>query len=568
MATSAAAATGCVIKVDGTDLAPEQLKSLLEVKVQENVMLPAVATIRMVASDAGSSNPKTAVDQSPFKIGNSLEVQLGSLGDRGTKKVFKGEIVSEEPIFEAAHAEVTVRAYDKAHRLNRDRKTRTFQDVTAGDIVSTVAGDHGLSPDVESTNDTFKYVQQSMETDWELLWRLALMYDRELVVDDRTLKFRKGAKAYGTEVTLTYTDNLTAFRPRITGAAEVKKVTVRGWDIDQKQAIVGESQAPTLRSDAPASSAHGKAATDVGASANGTLISDQAPVTVGHAKSIATSMMQRLASASIEAEGSAFGLPTLRAGINVKIEGVGARFSGKYRLSSVTHLWRAAAYTTHFAINGVAARGLLDLVQPKAQPSWGSHLHVGVVSANDDPDGMGRVRVKIPVLSDSDESWWARVLTPSAGASHGIYSLPAVGDEVIIGFESGNSQRPYVLGSLFNGKDKPIDDMVTGHASGSHGNYVHSSQEKILTHSVKETEIKSDKPMLLESKDTMTVKADKDQTIKSSQKFTLEAGSSITIKATGAVKVESSASLEVKGSTVTVDGGSSLTLKGGSIMIG
>lgn len=566
MATSAAAATGCVIKVDGTDLAPEQLKSLLEVKVQENVMLPAVATIRMVASDAGSSNPKTAVDQSPFKIGNSLEVQLGSLGDRGTKKVFKGEIVSEEPIFEAAHAEVTVRAYDKAHRLNRDRKTRTFQDVTAGDIVSTVAGDHGLSPKVEPTSDTFDYVQQSMETDWELLWRLALMYDRELVVDDSTLKFRKGSEAYGTEVTLTYTDNLTAFRPRITGAAEVKKVTVRGWDIKQKQAIVGESQAPTLRSDAPASSAHVKAATDVGASGNGTLISDQAPVTVAHAKSIAKSIMQRLASASIEAEGSAFGLPTLRAGINVKIEGVGTRFSGKYRLSSVTHVWRAAAYTTHFAINGVAARGLLDLVQPKAQPNWGSHLHVGVVSANDDPDG--RVRVKIPVLSDSDESWWARVLTPSAGASHGIYSLPAVGDEVIIGFESGNTQRPYVLGSLFNGKDKPIDDMIQGHDSGSHGNYVHSSQEKILTHSVKETEIKSDKPMLLESKDTMTVKSEKDQTAKSTAKIIIEAGSSISIKGTGAVTVESSASLEVKGSTVTVDGGSSLTLKGGSIMIG
>ncbi|MDP9293728.1 MAG: VgrG-related protein, partial [Actinomycetota bacterium] len=445
MATSAVAASGCVIKVDGSDLPPEQLKSLLEVKVQENVMLPAVATIRMVASDAGSSNPKRAVDQSPFQIGKSLEVQLGSLGERSTKKVFKGEIVSEEPIFEAAHAEVTVRAYDKAHRLNRDRKTRTFQDVTAGDIVSTVAGDHGLSPEVDATSDTFDYVQQSMETDWELLWRLALMYDRELVVDDQKLKFRKGTEAYGTEVTLRYTEGLTAFRPRITGAAEVKKVTVRGWDMKQKQTIVGESESPTLRSDAPASSAHGTAASDGGASGNGTLISDQAPVTVSHATSIATSIMQRLASASIEAEGSAFGLPTLRAGINVKIEGVGTRFSGKYRLSSVTHVWRAAAYTTHFAINGVAARGLLDLVQPKAQPNWGSHLLVGVVTANDDPDGIGRVRVKIPVLSDSDESWWARVLTPSAGASHGIYSLPAVDDEVIIGFENGNTQRPYVL---------------------------------------------------------------------------------------------------------------------------
>jgi uncharacterized protein involved in type VI secretion and phage assembly len=177
------------------------------------------------------------------------------------------------------------------------------------------------------------------------------------------------------------------------------------------------------------------------------------------------------------------------------------------------------------------------------------------------------VRVKIPVLSDSDESWWARVLTPSAGASHGIYALPAVGDEVIIGFENGNTQRPYVLGSLFNGKDKPVADMIQGHSSGSHGNYVLSSQEKLLTHSVKETEIKSDKPMLLESKDTMTVKAAKDMTVTPSQKITVEAGSSITIKGSGSISVESSASVSVKGSSVSVEGSGSLTLKGGSVSI-
>lgn len=567
MATSSVAAAGCVIKVDGSDLAPEQMQSLLEVKVQENVMLPAVATIRVVASNAGGSGPAGVVDQSPFKIGKALEVQLGSLGDSSTKKVFKGEIVSEEPVFEAGNAEVNVRAYDKAHRLNRDRKTRTFQQVTAGDIVRKVAGDHGLTAEVDATSDTFDYVQQSMETDWELLWRLALIYDRELVVDDQTLKFRKGTQAYGTEVTLRYTEALTAFRPRITAAAEVKKVTVRGWDIKQKQAIVGQSQSPTLRSDAPASGAHATVASDTGADGDGTLISDQAPVTQSHAQAIATSIMQRLASASIEAEGAALGLPTLRAGINVKIEGVGTRFSGKYRLSSVTHVYRAADYTTHFAINGVAARGLLDLVQPKTQQNWGSQLLVGVVSANDDPDNLGRVRVKIPVLSDSDESWWARVLTPSAGAGRGIFSLPAVNDEVIIGFENGNTQRPYVLGSLFNGKDKPLSDMVTGQPSGKHGNFMLDSGEKYLTHSVKETEIKSDKPMLLESKDTMTVKSDKDQTVKSAAKITIEAGSSITIKGSGSVSVESSASVAVKGSSVSVEGSGSLTLKGGSVSI-
>src|SRR6185436_7265155 len=80
---------------------------------------------------------------------------------------------------------------------------------------------------------------------------------------------------------------------------------------------------------------------------------------------------------------------------------------------------------------------------------------VGVVTNNQDPDGMGRVKVKFPWLSDDEESHWARIATPMAGNDRGVYLLPEVNDEVLVVFEHGDVRFPYVVGALWNGKDAP-----------------------------------------------------------------------------------------------------------------
>ncbi|HEX8364263.1 MAG TPA: phage baseplate assembly protein V [Allosphingosinicella sp.] len=77
-----------------------------------------------------------------------------------------------------------------------------------------------------------------------------------------------------------------------------------------------------------------------------------------------------------------------------------------------------------------------------------------VVSGNDDPEGLGRVRLSLP-WRDGFETGWARVATPMAGAGRGLYFLPEVGDEVLVAFERGDVNFPYVIGSLWNGRDRP-----------------------------------------------------------------------------------------------------------------
>jgi uncharacterized protein involved in type VI secretion and phage assembly len=87
---------------------------------------------------------------------------------------------------------------------------------------------------------------------------------------------------------------------------------------------------------------------------------------------------------------------------------------------------------------------------------------VGLVTNNQDPDSLGRVKVKFPWLSGTDESYWARVSAPMAGNNRGAWFLPEVDDEVLVAFEHGDVRVPYVLGALWNGKDKTPRDNSDG----------------------------------------------------------------------------------------------------------
>ncbi len=80
---------------------------------------------------------------------------------------------------------------------------------------------------------------------------------------------------------------------------------------------------------------------------------------------------------------------------------------------------------------------------------------IGTVTNNQDRDNLGRVKVTFPWLNDNDEGYWARLATPMAGGDRGIYFLPEVHDEVLVIFEHGDVRFPYIIGSLWNGRDRP-----------------------------------------------------------------------------------------------------------------
>jgi uncharacterized protein involved in type VI secretion and phage assembly len=89
-------------------------------------------------------------------------------------------------------------------------------------------------------------------------------------------------------------------------------------------------------------------------------------------------------------------------------------------------------------------------------------LVVGVVTSSKDPDNLGRVKVRFPWLSDSEDSQWARIAVLMGGKDRGTYFLPEVDDEVVVAFERGDPRFPYVLGALWNGKDLPPETNADG----------------------------------------------------------------------------------------------------------
>jgi len=85
---------------------------------------------------------------------------------------------------------------------------------------------------------------------------------------------------------------------------------------------------------------------------------------------------------------------------------------------------------------------------------------VGIVTNIEDPENLGRVKVKFPHRNGDRDTDWVYVATPMAGASRGMHLLPEVNDEVLLAFNHGNIDEPYVIGCLWNGKDKPPQTAV------------------------------------------------------------------------------------------------------------
>jgi uncharacterized protein involved in type VI secretion and phage assembly len=87
---------------------------------------------------------------------------------------------------------------------------------------------------------------------------------------------------------------------------------------------------------------------------------------------------------------------------------------------------------------------------------------IGIVTDNKDPSKLGRVKLKIPILSDQDSTFWCPIIMLGAGKNRGWFFIPEKDDEVLVLFEHGDLNRPLVVGALWNGKDKAPDTNPGG----------------------------------------------------------------------------------------------------------
>jgi phage protein D len=473
--------------INGAEPPLELKESILQVVVEESLHLPSVFTVAFENPFQPGYNPNSTFPiiqfvNSTLRIG--VEVIIGFSNtqtdlDQFLKQDYKddrlivGEITAiEVPFSKRAQSPIIIRGYSYSHRLHRGRWNRSFMDTTDSDIATRIAGEAGIPlGQVDSSEVVHEYVFQENQTNMEFLRERASRIGFEVFVQEDLFYFRKpkGETVEDRVDWLNYAlDNI---KIRANSIEQIKEIEVRGWDYPNKEPFVANriSQSGSVITNLPEQET-GEAKSSIFKPAEQTFyVVDQPVYQQIEADFIAQSCCDEIRGQYIHIDIEAEGDPRIRPGRTIDLyqEDFPEQFRGTYYITETRHVYepdRERSYNTEFAVRGLRNSDLLTTLSPPNRLQPGQTFLIGLVTANMDPENMGRIKVMYPTLTEEHESHWARIVTFGAGDDRGIDWLPEINDEVVLAFEHGDIHRPLVIGSVWNGIDKPpehITDSVT-----------------------------------------------------------------------------------------------------------
>lgn len=561
------------IKVAGTKLKQAVLDKLADVEVDTSLHVPDMFVINFYDDEL------ELMDSDTFKLGDEVEISFSTVLEDSPdiRPVISGEITAIEPNFgDDLTAKLTIRGYDRSHRLLRGTHSKTYIQMTDADIVKEVADKVGLSVNATSTPVVYDHVFQHNQTDLEFIHDRARRNGYEVVVDRKTLYFRPPQGERGS-VTLKWGQDLKQFRPRVTLSQQVKEVNVHGWDPTKKKEITGRAttsdKSPRIGSQFKNG---GNLAERVFNSAS--RLSVRYPVTKPReADRLAQAILDTISTDFIQAQGTADGNPDLVAGNEVNIPNIGTRYSGKYVITSAVHYYSNDGYEVDFVVEGAQRSLFADLIhngtlRDGATGSRWLGIVPAIVTNNDDPDNMGRVKVRYPWLDANLESDWARVISPSSGKERGIYWLPEIDDEVMVGFEHGDFDQPYVMGGVWNGKDKPAEpigqvveggDVVRRTFKSRLGHTIEMIDKGKAGHHIKIFDGDNVNTMTFDAKGKVfDLNCTGEVKVSAAKTITVNGSADIKISGKTTVQISSNATLNVQAKTMSLKSDTTLSLQG------
>jgi uncharacterized protein involved in type VI secretion and phage assembly len=464
-----------IIKIDSGDVSNDILEDILQISIEQSLHRPGMFTI-MFNNDyfPGRQQEQYWKHKDLFQVGKTIKLGFKSsttesqfYHEENTDYILEGEITAIETVFnEKSQAPVIIRGYDVSHRLHRGRYNRSFQNMTDSDMVKKIAQEAGIKlGTIEPSGTARDYTFQSNQTNMEFLKERAAKIGFELYMHNGELHFRKPKADSSQVLNLKWLTDLRNFRVRKTSAEQVNEVEVRAWDYSQKRAIVSTAKSAKVITDTKSGIGSQANSKFKGKTPNPKMIVVDRPVfNPKEADAIAQALCDELGGQFVAADAKAEGNPKIQPGRIVELKDM-EQHNGKYYITETRHSYSARVYTTDFSVRGSRGGDMLNAISPQTQLQPGQTSLVGIVTDNRDPEGMGRVKVKFPTLTEEHASNWARIVSPGAGANRGVYWLPEVQDEVLVCFEHGDIHRPYILGGVWNGKDptpRAIDDTLDG----------------------------------------------------------------------------------------------------------
>lgn len=578
-----------LIKVEGRLLSPQDISALLDCRLDMGLNRPGQAVLRFIDEEY------ELLDSATFDVGKEITVGFSTSSD-DVKACFDGEITSvgvesgprDEAVF-------TVTAHDRAHRLGRNSAVTVYAQQKYSDVVRTIAAVGGLHVSVEATSIVFPYLLQTTNAA-AMMSEISARTGMAWWVEGKKLVMKKPVVSPSTVATVTRGFNVIKLRAMSSASSVSDSVVIRSWDSTNKQSIIGTSSAkPTALSSSKLVSGTRTGTNTFASKRTGLTRSSLSP---NEAEEVAKAMHQRSMSDEVNLRVEVEGDATISVGSSVELKGAGTKLSGKYFVSSVEHTYSQFGFRTRFTSAGTAPATLVDLLAGGGPVPW--HRMgpvVGLVSDHGEGKHAGKVKVKLPLLGDNIDTDWARVMSVGAGGMRGSQVTPSINDEVLVMFEDGDLRRPVVIGSVWNGKDKPPNPVVEngaviewvtktrkGHSltfrDGEADNkknveiLLADGVTKLMLGTDKVDVVANKKPLQVKSGDatiTITAAGDielsaKNIKITAQQDVTIS-GANIKLNANAKTEVKGNAGVEVTGAMVKVEASGVTEVKGSLVKI-
>lgn len=378
---------------------------LVSCVVDENVGLPDAAVLTYRDPD------HKLLTATGITIGTPLKISVVTVQERVRERLFTGEVTAVELDSDTTGSFTVVRAFSKAHRLQRGRKVVAFRNMKTADIVRKVAAGAGLTcGKIEAAPIMYKQLTQPNVSDWEFLQYLAGESGAHVRVDDKGLlqfvkpKPASSAPSPATSATrhpmvLEYGRNLLALRAVLTGADGADSVEVRGWNVDTKTRLVAREQ--SVRSDTVSPGMSPSLAAGAFGPGARMTVTDTPYRTQAEARAVAGSVAASVSSGFGEIEAVAEGNPRLKAGLPVALGNVGPAFAGRYTATAAHHVLEPnGGYRTTVQVSAAPDRSLAGLTSGSNAPSRGPRmpgLAIGVVTdIREGKTERGWVKLKFP----------------------------------------------------------------------------------------------------------------------------------------------------------------------------
>jgi phage protein D/phage baseplate assembly protein gpV len=409
-----------VVTLDGRRLPAADVAPIAVVRVRLVLGTPAQCLITWHLGD-----PAAARRLGPAP-GDALRVEVG--GRR--EPLFVGEVTVVEHAHGAdASLELRLRAYDALHRLRMRQHTRKHENVDLVGLARVLAEGAGL--DVVGGGGHLGTVYQCARTDLDLLVEAAGRAGLHPVVDGGALRLVDLA-GEGDPVELVLGEGLHSAELEVSQEPSFRSAETVRWD--PASAAGGTS---TARSERARAAVRADPAPEA-AGGGGTLRrADEVMADGGLAAALAQADLDVRRAGEVTADLVADGDPGLRAGRRVRLVGVAEGFEGTYGVCEAVHTIDGTGYTTAVSTRPPAGPG----------PRNPDRVTLGVVDRVDDPEGRGRVTVRLVAYPDLVTEW-APVLLAAAGEGKGLIALPDGGDTVLVLLPGGDPAHAVVLGAL------------------------------------------------------------------------------------------------------------------------